>query len=196
MTSYHNTPDRRDFYRIEDRIGLEYRRIHPDDTGGNDPFTGDYLDSLKSELKRLDQEFRNQLPLLAERDRLAASLLKSLNGKVDTLARIMAFDQNPLQPEDWRDVTLSEGGVSFPTQGGELSRGDLVALRLTLPPELYRPQGTAEVVDITPLESAPGAGLELIHTSFVDIPEGDRQQIAKHVMAWQIRQRQGGEPSQ
>ncbi|WP_328189348.1 PilZ domain-containing protein [Marinobacter sp. OP 3.4] len=194
MTSDHNTPDRRDFYRIEDRIGLEYRRIHPDDTGG-DPFAEDHLDSLKSELKRLDQEFRNQLPLLAERDRLAASLLKSLNGKVDTLARIMAFDQNPLQPEDWREVTLSEGGVSFPTQGGELSRGDLLALRLTLPPELYRPQGAAEVVDITPLESAPGAGLELIHTSFVDIPEGDRQQIAKHVMAWQIRQRQGGEPS-
>lgn len=196
MTSEHNTPDRRDFFRIEDRIGLEYRRIHADDTRGGDPFTEHHLDTLRSELKRLDQEFRNQLPLLAERDRLAASLLKSLNGKVDTLARIMALDQNPLQPEDWRRVTLSEGGVSFPTQAGELSPGDRIALRLTLPPELYRPQAIADVVDITPLESAPGAGLELIHTSFVDIHEGDRQQIAKHVMAWQIRQRQGSEPSQ
>lgn len=196
MSSDQHTPDRRDFFRIEDRIGLEYRRLGPGHTGAGNPFAEDHLDSLKAELKRLDQEFRNQLPLLAERDRLTASLLKSLNGKVDTLARIMAFEQNPLQPEQWRDVTLSEGGVSFPVAAGELSPGDRLALRLTLPPELYRPQATAEVVEVTPIEGAQDASRTLIHTSFIDILDADRQQIAKHVMGWQIRQRQSGEPSQ
>ncbi|GGY84957.1 PilZ domain-containing protein [Marinobacter zhanjiangensis] len=196
MSSDQHTPDRRDFFRIEDRIGLEYCRIHPGDAGADNPFAEDHLDSLESELKRLDQEFRNQLPLLAERDRLAASVLKSLNGKVDTLARIMAFEQNPLQPEQWRDVTLSEGGVSFTVTANELSPGDILALRLTLPPELYRPQVKAEVVEVTPIESPRGASRALIHTSFIDILDADRQQIAKHVMAWQIRQRQGSEPSQ
>jgi hypothetical protein len=196
MSSDQHTPDRRDFFRIEDRIGLEYRRIHSGETGGGDPVTGDHLDRLKSELKRLDQEFRNQLPLLSERDRLAASMLKSLNGKVDTLARIMAFEQNPLQPEQWRDVTLSEGGVSFTVAVGELSPGDMLALRLTLPPELYRPQATAEVKEVTPIESPQGASRAVIHTSFIDILDADRQQIAKHVMGWQIRQRQGNEPPQ
>ncbi|MFC4260410.1 PilZ domain-containing protein [Marinobacter lacisalsi] len=189
-------PDRRDFFRIEDRIGLEYRRLGHGETGAGNPFAEDHLDSLKAELKRLDQEFRNQLPVLAERDRLTAALLKSLNGKVDTLARIMAFEQNPLQPEQWRDVTLSEGGVSFQVVAGELSPGDILALRLTLPPELYRPQAKAEVIEVTPLESPQDASLTLVHTSFIDIQDADRQQIAKHVMGWQIRQRQSGEPSQ
>lgn len=196
MTSAYNPPDRRDFFRIEDRIGLEYKRICPDNTCDGNPFTEDHLYNLRSELKRLDQEFRNQLPLLAERDRTTASLLKSLNGKVDTLARIMAFEQNPLQPEHWQEVTLSEGGVSFAVASGELSQGDRLALRLTLPPELYRPQAEATVVEVTPYKHAGQASLELVHTTFIDIPEADRQQIAKHVMGWQIRQRQGGEPSQ
>lgn len=196
MSSDRHTPDRRDFFRIEDRIGLEYQRLPHGTTRPEHPLFEDHLDSLKTELKRLDQEFRNQLPLLAERDRLAASLLKSLNGKVDTLARIMAFEQNPLQPEQWRDVTLSEGGVSFEVAANELAVGDLIVLRLTLPPELYRPQATAEVVEVTPPEQPDQGDTVRVHTSFVDIPDGDRQQIAKHVMAWQIRQRQSGEPSQ
>ncbi|HAC30560.1 MAG TPA: PilZ domain-containing protein, partial [Marinobacter hydrocarbonoclasticus] len=54
--------------------------------------------------RRLDQDVRAHLASLAERDRLLAGLVKSLNSKVDTLARIIAFEQNPLQPEDWQDV--------------------------------------------------------------------------------------------
>lgn len=196
MTSNPKPADRRDFYRIRDRIGLEYHRISPDQDHARDPFGEDHLDGLKSELKRLDQEFRNQLPLLAERDRLTAALLKSLNGKVETLARIMALEQNPLQPQQWRDVTLSEGGVSFPAPRDELSVGDRLALRLTLPPELYRPRAQAEVVDISHRSGPDNAGHQEIHTTFADISEADRQQIAKHVMRWQIRQRQSVDPSQ
>ncbi|MGM0569604.1 PilZ domain-containing protein [Marinobacter sp.] len=189
-------PDRRNFFRIEDRIGLEYHPLSADDTSITDPFSEDHLDGLKAELKRLDQEFRSQLPVLAERDRLAASLFKSLNGKIDTLARIMAFEQNPLQPQQWRNVTLSEGGVSFLVPRGEFAVGDVMALRLTLPPELYRPRARAEVVELSPTATNNYAHLEEIHTTFIDISEADRQQIAKHVMRWQIRQRQGGHPSQ
>jgi hypothetical protein len=29
-----------------------------------------------------------------------------------------------------------------------------------------------------------------VHTEFTDIQDSDRQQIARHVMRWQIRQRQ------
>ncbi|MCK7544204.1 PilZ domain-containing protein [Marinobacter bryozoorum] len=184
-------PDRRDFFRIQDRIGLEYHPLAAEGHGSTNPFQEDHLDGLKSELKRLDLEFRNQLPLLAERDRLTAALLKSLNGKVDTLARIMAFEQNPLQPEHWRNVTLSEGGVSFLAPRGELAVGTPLALRLTLPPELYRPQARAEVVEVSPATASEDAHLEEIHTTFTDISDADRQQIAKHVMRWQIRQRQG-----
>jgi hypothetical protein len=176
--------DRRDFYRIKDRVGLEIRRHTPDDSTDL-PFNGNHPESLRAEFRRLDQDVRSQLANLAERDRLLTSLIKSLNGKLDTLARIMAFEQNPLQPEDWQEVTLSEGGVSFATQISDYAVNERLHLRLTLPPELYQPVATARILSTSPDKS----GGYQVHTEFVDIHDQDRQQIARHVLRWQIRQR-------
>lgn len=178
--------DRRDYFRIEDRVGLEVRKLAPGDINKNDPFNGNHLEGLRTELRRLDQDIRVHLANLAERDRLLTSLIKSLNGKLDTLARIMAFEQNPLQPEDWQEVTLSEGGLSFNSTTDTFQAGDQLAVRLTLPPELFRPQAIAQVIDTMPDDS----GGWRVHTEFSEIQDSDRQQIARHVMRWQIRQRQ------
>lgn len=177
--------ERREFFRIDDRIGLEVRRLedaHPD----NDPFNNSPLEALKAEFRRLDQDVRAHLASLAERDRLLAGLVKSLNSKVDTLARIIAFEQNPLQPEDWQDVTLSEGGLSFSWPTAAFGAGDQLAVRMTLPPELYQPRAIAEVLGT----EQDNQGATRVHTLFVELDDSDRQQIARHVMRWQIRQRQ------
>ncbi|MBW4933496.1 PilZ domain-containing protein [Marinobacter sp. F4206] len=180
------TSERRDFFRIEDRIGLEIRRLSPNTSPEEDAFDGDHLESLKAEFRRLDQDVRSQLASLAERDRLLTGLIKSLNGKLDTLARIMTFEQNPLQPEDWQEVTLSEGGLAFSSSTPAWAIGDRLAIRMTLPPELFQPRAIAQVIDVQP-DSTGGAR---VHTEFERIQDSDRQQIARHVMRWQIRQRQ------
>ncbi|NMT63928.1 PilZ domain-containing protein [Marinobacter orientalis] len=180
------TCDRRDFFRISDYIGLEIRKLDADNADKENPFNGSHLESLRSELKRLDQDVKAQLTTLAERDRLLTSLIKSLNGKLDTLARIMAFEQNPLQPEDWQDVTLSEGGLAFHTATNSFMIDEILALRMTLPPELFQPVAIAKVVSVEP----DGSQGVRVHTEFTDIHDSDRQQIARHVMRWQIRQRQ------
>jgi hypothetical protein len=181
--------DRRDFYRINDRIGLEIRR-HSTDTGEASPFSGSNLEALHAEYRRLDQDVKSQLATLAERDRLLTSLIKSINGKLDTLARIMAFEQNPLQPEDWQEVTLSEGGLSFTTTLEDYREGDTLSLRMTLPPELFQPVATAGILSVESLDN----GGYRIHTGFTDIHDHDRQQIARHVLRWQVRQRQNRQP--
>jgi len=183
-----DSPERRDFFRIEDRIGLEIRKLAPGTPLDADAFDGDHLESLKAEFRRLDQDVKSQLASLAEKDRLLTGLIKSLNGKLDTLARIMAFEQNPLQPEDWQDVTLSEGGLSFSSSTPAWQAGDLLAVRMTLPPELFQPRATARVLEVHP-DASGGAR---VHTEFVRIDDSERQQIARHVMRWQIRQRQKG----
>lgn len=191
VTTPHDNPaeipsDRRDYYRISDHIGLEIRKLGSDDAGGEHPFNGSHLENLRSEFRRLDQDVRAQLANLAERDRLLTSLIKSLNGKLDTLARIMAFEQNPLQPEDWQDVTLSEGGLAFHTATNSFTADEILALRMTLPPELFQPVAIARVISV----ETDGSGGAMVHTEFTDIHDSDRQQIARHVMRWQIRQRQ------
>ncbi|MDX1457858.1 MAG: PilZ domain-containing protein [Marinobacter sp.] len=178
--------DRRDFFRIQDRIGLEVRKLEPGHSSLSDPFNEGHLDGLRDEMRRLDQDIKLHLASLAEKDRLLTTLIKSLNGKLDTLARIMAFEQNPLQQEQWQDVTLSEGGIAFRTATNIYHPGDRLAVRMTLPPELFRPMAIAEV-----LKSEPDSqGGSAVHTQFTTIQDADRQQIARHVMRWQVRQRQ------
>ncbi|NWO05850.1 MAG: PilZ domain-containing protein [Alteromonadaceae bacterium] len=178
--------ERREFYRIDDHIGLEIRRLDHAGSADTDVFDDSPQESLHAEFRRLDHDVKNQLVTLAERDRTLAGLLKSMNSKIDTLARIIAFEQNPLQPEDWQDVTLSEGGLSFTDSAGAWQKGDIMAIRMTLPPELYQPRAVAEVFDL----EQPEPGQARIHTAFTHIDDGDRQQIARHVMRWQVRQRQ------
>lgn len=108
-----NLPERREFFRIEDRIGLEVRKLSSPEEFDDNLFGDDHLESLKADFRRLDQDIKSQLASLSDQDRLLTGLVKSLNGKLDTLARIMAFQQNPLQPDEWQHVTLSEGGLAF-----------------------------------------------------------------------------------
>lgn len=178
--------DRRQFFRISDRIGLEIRRHAADDTSPASPFDGSLLESLRAEFRRMDQDVRSQLTSLAERDRLLTSLIKSLNGKLDALERIMAFEQNPLQPEDWQMVTLSEGGLAFETDNNDYYVAERLSIRLTLPPEMFQPLATACILAIEPGDTSRYR----VHAEFVDIHDNDRQQIARHVLRWQARQRQ------
>ncbi|WP_309043266.1 PilZ domain-containing protein [Marinobacter sediminicola] len=181
-----NLPERREFFRIEDRIGLEVRKLSHSAEFSDNPFNDDHIETLKADFRRLDQDIKSQLASLADQDRLLTGLVKSLNGKLDTLARIMAFQQNPLQPEDWQDVTLSEGGLAFSGSPQAWQTGDKLAVRMTLPPELFQPRAVAQVLDVQATET----GRARVHTGFIQIQDGDRQQIARHVMRWQIRQRQ------
>ncbi|MEH6356197.1 MAG: PilZ domain-containing protein [Marinobacter sp.] len=178
--------ERRDYFRISDRIGLEVHKLptntHDDfSVFGNTPLT-----NLQAEFKRLDQDIKTQLAGLSERDRALQSLLKVFNSKLDILARIMAFEQNPLQPEHWHQATLSEGGVAFVSSEDNLQVGDHIAIRLTLPPELLQPRAVGEVVGV----NTEDRGGKRIHTRFVRLEDSDRQQLARHIMRWQIRQRQ------
>ncbi|MGO1501875.1 MAG: PilZ domain-containing protein [Marinobacter sp.] len=179
-------PERREFFRIEDQIGLDVRKLPLSGGLDENPFSDDHLETLKTEFRRLDQDIKSQLASLADQNRLFTGVVKSLNGKLDSLARIMAFQQNPLQPGEWQAVTLSEGGLAFSASPQAWQTGDRLAMRMTLPPELFQPRAVAQVLDV----QADDTGGARVHTGFIRIHDGDRQQIARHVMRWQIRQRQ------
>ncbi|MDY6797227.1 MAG: PilZ domain-containing protein [Pseudomonadota bacterium] len=173
--------ERRNYFRIEDHIGLEICRSASAE-GSKESRADEHLHALRGELRRLDQDIRMNLATLSERDRLLGSLFKTLNSKLDTLARIITFEQNMMQAVRWQDVILSEGGLAFMQDSAAFSPGEEITLRMVLPPELYQVEARAKVLDI----SASGR----VHTEFTDLPNTDRQLIARHVMRWQIRKRQ------
>jgi len=181
-----SSSERRRFFRIEDRIGVEIRPLGSLDTPVDDLFDTDFLSPLFQEMRRLDQDVRHQLNQLFEQDRQVSNLIKALNSKLDTMARIMAFQQNPLQPDQWLDVTLSEGGLAFPDPAGKWQTGQLLAMRLTLLPDLARPIIRGRILERT--ENSPSG--PLAHATFLTLEDADRQQIARHVLRRQARERQ------
>ena len=184
--SNENSSERRRFFRIEDRVGVEIKTLDSLESPIDDLFDTDFLSPLFQELRRLDHDVRHQLNLLFERDRQVSNLVKALNHKLDTMARIMAFQQNPLQPDQWLDVTLSEGGMAFPDPRGNWQPGQLLAIRLTLLPDLARPLVKARVLE----RSEEECPTPLAHLTFLALDDADRQQIARHVLRRQARERQ------
>ncbi|MDX1589689.1 MAG: PilZ domain-containing protein [Oleiphilaceae bacterium] len=190
--------EHRRFYRIHDRVGLEYRRLDPDAVPPSAAtcFDGSVTLTLQEELRKADLAIRAQLNVLAESDRRLVQVLTLMNQKLDTLARIMAFQQKPLQDDQWQEVTLSEGGLAFHCTDDTLRSGDTVALRLTLAPELNQVALIARVIDrVSPVpqqgEPSPDSDRgAFIHLQFRDLDDDSRQQIARHVLRLQARQRQ------
>lgn len=179
--------DRRQFYRVEDTVGLEYRRVEGDLSGPVATlFEGSATLVLHEEVRRYDNEIRAQLSQLAETDRNLSHLLKSFNDKLDTVARIMTFEQKPLQDEHWIRVTISEGGFSFLHRfPPPFNEGDALAVRLTFSPELTQVAVLSRVVRIEALEEGCR-----VHLQFVDMEDQERQLIARHVLRTQARERQ------
>lgn len=185
MPSEHD-PERRQFYRIEDRIGLECRLLDGEPTASPETlFEGGETLPLEEELRRHDAEIRHQIGLLPESDRILSQLARALNEKLDTVARIMTFQLNPLQDSDWVDVTLSEGGLSFITTEPRPAQDTLMALRLTLTPELSQVVAYGRVVTVD--DTARGTRL---HLRFHSLGDAERQRIARHVLRLQARERQ------
>lgn len=185
MPSEHDS-ERRQFYRIEDCVGLECRQLDGEPAAPPETlFEGGETLPLEEELHRHDAEIRHQIGLLAESDRILSQLARALNDKLDTMARIMAFQKNTLQDSDWVHVTLSEGGLSFVTT--ELAPGvdSRMAVRLTLMPELSQVAAYARVVSL----EETGEGTRL-HLQFQHMEDAARQQIARHVLKIQARKRQ------
>ncbi len=178
--------ERRQYYRVEDVVGLEYRLVNGE---LHNPvatlFEGSETLVLQEEVRRVDAEIRAQISQLAETDRNLAHLMKSLNEKLDTVARIMTFERKPLQDEQWRPVTLSEGGLSFECEQSGFQPDTVLAVRLTLNPELTRLSLLTRVVYVE-----PGTQGERLHLEFIELQDHERQQIAKHVLRIQAKERQ------
>jgi len=180
-------PERRQFYRVEDRVGVEYRTVQDKLNGPVETlFEGGETLPLEEEFHRHDSEIRHQIAQLGESNRNLAQLAKALNDKLDTIARIMAFQQKPLQENQWLPVTLSEGGVAFPAADSAPEMGEQVAVRLTLLPELTQVAALGKVVS---LDTSDGEGT-VIHLQFTQLEDHARQQIARHVLRIQARERQ------
>jgi hypothetical protein len=176
--------ERREYYRIEDSVALEIHPLPGSEQAGINaiPDTSPLFDLL-SELHVSEFESQHLLRQLDERDRVLNGFLKALSKRIDLLSRVIAHTALGEIGEP-QPVTLSEGGVDFQSLQG-FAPGQLLALKMVLMPQASGLLLRARVTHCDP----SSAGGFVIGTEFVELPDAQRQLLARHVLQRQAQQR-------
>ena len=164
--------DNRDFYRIEDRAGLEFRLVDEarvNDESADFPIPVSMHFQLLNQLLTIDLESSQLLRSIGEKDRNVASYLKGVDQKIELLAQMLVGCDEKLKDEHLKPITLSEGGVSF-HHYESLESGRYVAIKLTLIPSCLGLLLYGQIVET----SFDNNGDHLIHVNFSNISETNR----------------------
>ncbi|WP_371229421.1 PilZ domain-containing protein [Pseudomonas sp. QE6] len=176
--------DRREYYRIEDTLALEFRPLREDEIQSGEVLQDDSaLFNLLSDLHLTDFESQHLLRHINERDRPLASYLKVINKRIDLIAQ--ALTQSLLREiGPARPVTLSEGGIDF-RDAQPLPVGQDLALKIIL-----LPQGLGLLLraKVTHCRQEPEGGYE-IGTEFETLSDAQRQLLARHILQRQALER-------
>lgn len=176
--------DRREYYRIEDTLALEFRPLREDEIQSQEVLQDDSaLFNLLSDLHLTDFESQHLLRHIHERDRPLASYLKVINKRIDLIAQ--ALTQSLLREiGPARKVTLSEGGIDF-RNAQPLGVGQALALKIVL-----LPQGLGLLLraKVTHCQQQASGDYE-IGTEFDILGDAQRQLLARHILQRQALER-------
>lgn len=175
--SNQDVDDRREYYRIEDTIALDFSPLHGAEAQASEPLHDDsQLFNLLSDLHLLDFESQHLLRHISERDRTLANYLKVINKRIDLLGQTLA--QSLLRDiVTQRQVSLSEGGINF-NHTESVDVGSHLALRMVLMPQAL---GLLLRARVTHCRQKTDGHYE-IGTEFEALTEAQRQLLARHII--------------
>ncbi|MFF7708335.1 PilZ domain-containing protein [Pseudomonas sp. NPDC007930] len=176
--------ERREYYRINDRIALE---ITPLQAGFTDDETfletGQSLFGLLCELHLSDFESQHLLRQVGEGNRALSAFLRTQNKRIELLTQVMA--QSILgsigQPQP---VVLSEAGLEF-HGASAMPPGSVLNVKMALMPQALGVMLRARVVRC----DATAEGPFDIGVEFIDATDAQRQLLARYVLQKQAAER-------
>ena len=176
--------DRREYYRIEDTIALEFSLLDSAQALAKDELhDSSPLFNLLSDLHLSDFESQHLLRHISERDRTLANYLKVINKRIDLLAQAVA--QSLLRDIGLpRRISLSEGGISF-NNAQPVAVGSHLAIKMVLMPQALGLLLRAEVMHCHPRDDKQFE----IGTQFEALTDAQRQLLARHILQKQALQR-------
>ncbi len=179
--------ERRDFYRIEDRIHLVKSPIEKHLLSDNpyaETFSVPPHALLINQLQTLDNDTRDLLRQVSDSNRSLGTYLRSMNEKIDLIARYVVTYDHDIKPTD--TVNLSEGGVSFYSDK-IIEAETYMHLVMVLFPNLATIASIVIVKTCDLVDEQPT--LYRIGTEFSVLLEQDRKQIVRHIRRRQTQDR-------
>lgn len=186
MTTEHNADqrdDRRNYFRIDDEVILQYRQV-PADTQepSTHPERGEPVDgfSLGSRFAALSQAFIPVMREIESESKATARYLAAIDRKLDMLAQVLLNQELVATDKPTRKVNLGAGGIAFSTDS-LLETGSVLELRLILLPEMIGLTTLGQVVASDPSENADSGFRYRSSLEFIRLREADRDLIVCHV---------------
>lgn len=176
--------ERREYYRIEDRIALEISPLPAADASATELLQdASPLFNLLSELHLSEFESQHLLRQLSDTDRTLSAFLKAQNKRIDLLSQVLAHTiMGKLGAP--RPVILSEGGLEFASTTA-YTPGTLLDLKMALPPQAL---GLLLRARVTHCDLSDAGQFE-IGSEFVDISDAQRQLLARYILQKQQLER-------
>lgn len=182
--STQDADDRREYYRIDDTIALDFTLLSGPSALATDVLhDSSPLFNLLSDLHLLDFEAQHLLRQISERDRTLANYLKVMNKRIDLLGQALA--QNLLHDVGApRQVSMSESGISF-NNLQDIAIGSHLAIKMVLMPQALGLLLRGKVVNCRLRDD----GQFEIGIEFEALTDAQRQLMARHILQRQALER-------
>ena len=182
--------ERREYFRIDDEVALEYRLIDEAETDAlleriharfPDRFTvASSFTATSRQMAQALHKLHNQSPELTR-------CLQAIDQKLNMLAQLFVSEEMHLEQQSTREVNLSAGGLAFRSQH-EIRTESLLEMRVVLFPSLVGILTLARVIHCEPIDDDNDRFPWQVAVTFEQLRERDREQLVRHVMAKQTRQ--------
>lgn len=176
--------DRREYYRIDDRIALEISPLSAAESLEAELLQDDSpLFNLLSELHLSDFESQHLLRQLSDKDRTLAAFLRAQNKRLDLLSAVVAQTLLGTIGEP-QPVVISEGGIEC-AQSQAIAPGTLVKVKMVLMPRAHGLLLRARVIHC----DARADGRFEVGAEFTEMTDAQRQLLARYILQRQQQQR-------
>ncbi len=179
--------DRRQFYRIEQPVVIDYKVVSRDEIAGSSQpyqFNVSPYFLLQSQLAEIDSESQHLIYKIGESTPHLATYLQQLNKKLDLIARTIAGSDLDLENSKPQTINLSEGGLSFFINEA-IAVESYLALKLVFPDNGLGLLLYAEVQRCSEVDDGYELGV-----SFMLMPESCRTLLARLILEAQAKDRQ------
>lgn len=174
--------NRRQYFRIEDKASVDIASRQNGQSAA-ECFELSPEFGLISEFQLLDVESKHLLRTLTDKDKNLGQFLKVMNKKLDSLARVIALNEQQVSSDNIQEINLSEGGLALKSET-EYVKDQNVAIKLILLPSYSGLILEGEVLSCRGSESPYE-----VHIAFTNITEAHQQLIARHIMRIQTQKR-------
>ena len=182
--------ERREYFRIDDEIALEYRPVSTDEAEQLrnkihsrvvDRFTAASSFTVTSrQLTHVIRKVQTQTPELAR-------CLQAIDQKLNMIAQLFVSEEINLQERPTFRVNLSAGGLAFRNQH-EIKPGTLLELRMVLLPALVGILTLSRVIQCERVNDGDLESPWQVSVVYEYLREADRELLVRHIMSKETEQ--------